>query len=288
MNIEGWMTAAVPMVMQIGLKIVGAIVLYVIGRWLIGIAVGLTTRVLTARNFDSTLQRYIANILAVVLNVVLVVAILGYFGVETTSFAALLAGVGLAVGAAWAGLLSNFAAGAFLIIFRPYKVGDYVIVASGVEGTITEIGLFNTTLLAPDNVAVVVGNAKVSGDTIRNFSAHACRRVDRTAQLAFGVDPLDAIARLRPGLAAIANVVADPPPAVEILDFNNLGTVLAVRPYCHTDHYWQVYFDTNRLITATFGTAHYPPPYVIQNTVMSNGGAQAQTVPGVPTNALSH
>ena len=114
MDVGGWMTAAVPMVMQIGLKIVGAIVLYMIGRWLISAAIGLISRVLTARNFDPTLQRYIANILAVVLNVVLVVAILGYFGVETTSFAALLAGVGLAVGAAWSGLLSNFAAGAFL------------------------------------------------------------------------------------------------------------------------------------------------------------------------------
>jgi len=264
MNVGGWMTAAVPMAMQIGLKITGAIVLYIIGRWLIGIAIRLTSRVLTARNFDSTLQRYIANILVVVLNVVLVVAILGYFGVETTSFAALLAGVGLAVGAAWAGLLSNFAAGAFLIIFRPYKVGDYVIVASGVEGTITEIGLFNTTIVSPDNAAIVVGNAKVSGDIIRNYSTHAYRRVDRTAQLAFGVDPLDAIARLKPALSAIPNVIADPPPAVEILEFNSLGTVLAVRPYCHTDHYWQVYFDTNKLITATFGTAHYPPPYVVQ------------------------
>ena len=264
MDVAGWVTAAVPMVMAVGLKILGAIILYIIGRWLIGLAIGLTTRVLTARNFDPTLQRYIANILAVVLNVVLVVAILGYFGVETTSFAALLAGVGLAVGAAWAGLLSNFAAGAFLIIFRPYKVGDYVVVAGGVEGTIKEIGLFNTTLLAPDNAAIVVGNAKVSGDTIRNFSAHSYRRVERTAQLAFGVDPLDAMARLKPALAAIPNVIADPPPSVEILEFNSLGTVLAVRPFCHTDHYWQVYFDTNKLITATFGIAGYPPPYIVQ------------------------
>jgi small conductance mechanosensitive channel len=151
-----------------------------------------------------------------------------------------------------------------LIIFRPYKVGEYVIVSGRVEGTITEIGLFNTTLLSPDNAAIVVGNAKVSGDIIRNYSAHDCRRVDRTAQLAFGVDPLDAIARLKPALAGIPNVVTYPPPAVEILDFNSLGTVLAVRPYCHTDHYWQVYFDTNKLIAATFGTAHYPPPYVVQ------------------------
>lgn len=247
----------------VALKVAAGFALYMVGRWLIGFAIGLLGRVLTARNFDPTLQRYIASILAVVLNIVLVVAILGFFGIETTSFAALLAGVGLAVGAAWSGLLSNFAAGAFLIIFRPYRVGDYVI-GGGVEGTVTEVGLFNTIITSPDNVQTIVGNAKISGDVVKNFSAHAFRRVDRTAQLAFGVDPLDAIARLQPALAAIPNVLADPAPVVEILDFNERGTVLAVRPFCHTDHYWQVWFDTNRLIAASFGSAGYPPPFLVQ------------------------
>ena len=263
MDVHGWWSAAAPLVTAVVFKVVGAVILYMVGRWLIQMAVGLLSRVLTARNFDATLQRYIANILGVALNIVLVVAILGYFGVETTSFAALLAGLGLAIGAAWSGLLANFAAGAFLIIFRPYKVGDYV-VAGGIEGTVAEIGLFNTTLLTPDNVTTIVGNSKVSSDTIKNFSAHSYRRVDRTAQLAFGVDALDAIARLKPALAAIPNVVADPAPDVEIFDFNALGTVLAVRPYCHTDHYWHVYFDTNKLIAATFGAAGYPAPFIVQ------------------------
>ncbi len=263
MTVTDWWAGAVPIITAVGLKIIGAIVLYMVGRWLISFAIGIMQRVLTARNFDPTLQRYIANILAVVLNIVLVVAILGYFGVETTSFAALLAGVGLAIGAAWSGLLGNFAAGAFLIIFRPYKVGDYVI-AGGVEGTVTEIGLFNTTITAPDNVQTIVGNGKVSGDIIKNFSAHPHRRVERTAQLAFGVDPQDAIARLKPALAAIPNVLTFPTPDVEIIDFNPLGTVLAVRPYCHTDHYWQVFFDTNRLISESFGNAGYPAPFNVQ------------------------
>ncbi len=263
MDINTWVAAAAPSIVQVGLKILGAIVLYVIGRWLIGVAIGLMSRILTARKFDSTLQLYVANILSVSLNIVLVVAILGYFGVETTSFAALLAGVGLAIGAAWSGLLANFAAGAFLVMFRPYKVGDYVI-AAGVEGVVTEIGLFNTTLLSPDHVTVILGNAKVSGDTIRNFSAHAYRRVDRTAQLPFGVDPMDAIKRLKKALATIPNIVAEPLPDVEILDFNEMGTVLAVRPYCHTDHYWQVYFATNKLIASTFAAAEYPEPYKVE------------------------
>lgn len=263
MNINSWMAAASPIVAAVVIKILGGIILYVIGRWLISAAIGLLSRVLTARNLDPTLQRYIANILGVALNIVLVVAILGYFGIETTSFAALLAGLGLAVGAAWSGLLANFAAGAFLIIFRPYKVGDYV-VAGPVEGTVSEIGLFNTLISSPDNGMVIAGNAKVSGDVIKNYSTHAYRRVDRTAQLAFGVDPLDAIARLKPALASIPNVLAAPAPDVEILDFNSLGTLLAVRPYCHTSHYWQVYFDTNRLIAQTFGSAGYPAPFVVQ------------------------
>jgi small conductance mechanosensitive channel len=263
MDINSWWATALPIITAVGLRIVGAIVLYMVGRWLISFAINIMSRVLTARNFDPTLQRYLANILAVVLNIVLVVAILGYFGVETTSFAALIAGVGLAVGAAWSGLLGNFAAGAFLIIFRPYKVGDYV-VAAGIEGTVTEIGLFNTTITSPDNVQTIVGNGKVSGDTIKNFSSHSYRRVERTAQLAFGVDPLDAIARLKPALAAIPNVMVDPAPDVEIIDFNALGTVLAVRPYCHTKDYWQVYFDTNKLIAATFGAAGYAAPFNVQ------------------------
>lgn len=252
-----------PVVVDILLKIGAAILLYMVGRWLINYGIRLLTGVLTRRNFDATLQRYIANILYVVLNIVLVVAILGYFGVETTSFAALLAGVGLAVGAAWSGLLGNFAAGAFLIIFRPYKVGDYVM-AGGVEGTVTEIGLFNTVITAPDNVQTVVGNAKVSGEVLKNFSVLAHRRVDRTMQIAHGVDPLAVIAALGPRIAAIPNVLAEPAPTIEILDFNELGPVLAVRPYCHTDHYWQVWFDTNRAIVETGTALALPPPFNVE------------------------
>jgi len=259
-----------PALTDAAIKVVAAIILYMVGRWLIGLAITMLQRVLTARNFDATLQRYIANMLAVVLNILLVVAILGYFGLQTTSFAALLAGVGLAIGAAWSGLLGNFAAGAFLIIFRPYKVGDYVS-GGGVEGTVTEIGMFNTLITSPDNVMTIVGNSKMSGDVVCNYSSNDYRRVDRTAQLAFGVDALDAIARLKPALATIPNVVANPSPDVEILDFNERGTVLAVRPYCNTQHYWQVFFDTNKLIAATFGTAGYPAPFVVQKEFRADG-----------------
>jgi small conductance mechanosensitive channel len=243
----------------VGLKVAGALALFVVGRWLIRLAVRIMTAALDRQRIDPTLQRYIANIVNVALNIVLVVAILGYFGVETTSFAALVAAMGIAIGAAWGGLLANFAAGAFLIVLRPFKVGDYV-KAGGSEGTVTEIGLFATTIVTGDNVTTFVGNNKIFSDTIQNFSANPYRRVDRLAQLAHGVDVHDAIRRLKESLVAIPNIARNPPPDVEIVDFNERGAVLAVRPYTHTDHYWQVYFDTNRAISDTFGAAGYPVP----------------------------
>jgi small conductance mechanosensitive channel len=244
---------------SIGLKIAGAIVVWVVGRWLIGLAMRLLSAGLTRQHVEATLIRYLISFLTIALNIILVVAILGYFGLETTSFAALLAGAGLAIGAAWAGLLSNFAAGAFLLMFRPFKVGDYIL-AGGVEGTVHEIGLFTTTIHTPDNVVTIVGNTKIFGDNIKNYSTNPYRRVELMAQLAHSVDPDDAVTRLKPALAQIPNVLATPEPDVEILTFTERGPVLAVRPYCNNAHYWQVYFDTNEAICRTFAGAAYPVP----------------------------
>ena len=257
---------------NVGLKLLGALAVFIVGRYLIHLAVRLVSAGLERQKIDPTILRYVASVINVALNILLVVAILGYFGVETTSFAALVAGVGLAVGAAWAGLLSNFAAGVFVIVLRPFKVGDFI-QAGGVTGTVVRIGLFATEILTPDNVHTIVGNAKVFGDNIMNYSASEYRRVDRTAQLAHGVDPADAVARLKTRLAAIPNVNATPAPDVEILDFNPMGPVLAVRPYTHTDHYWQVYFDTNRVIKEEFGAAGYPVPE--QHLVLRQVAAKA-------------
>ncbi len=171
----------------------------------------------------------------------------------------MLAGAGVAIGAAWSGLLGNFAAGAFMLILRPFKVGDFVSVA-GVTGTVKELGLFGTTLLTPDNVMALVGNGKIFGDTMQNFSTMPVRRVERTAQLAGSFDPLDAIARFRAALAKVPNVVANPAPEVSLLDLNGNGPVIAVRPYCHNDHYWQVYFDTNEMIVRVGNEAGWPAP----------------------------
>jgi small conductance mechanosensitive channel len=243
----------------IALQIVGALVLYIIGRWLISLVVSMVQRALSRQHVDPTVLRFAGNTISVFLNITLVVAILGYFGVQTTTFAALIAALGLAIGTAWGGLLANFAAGAFLIVLRPFKVGDFV-QAGGTVGTIEEIGLFVTTMNTPDNVRTFVGNNKVFSDSIQNFSANPYRRVELTAQISGGAEPQMAVERLKERLARIPNVMKDPAPDVVILSFTLAGPVLAVRPYCHTDHYWQVYFDANLAIRETLGDAVFPAP----------------------------
>jgi len=257
MDFSNMYESAKPIVLAMAMKVIVAIALYIVGRWLIGIVGSLINKALERQKIEPTVIRYMGNTINVVLNVLLVIGILGYFGVETTSFAALIAALGIAIGAAWGGLLSNFAAGVFVLVLRPFKVGDYV-QAGEVEGTVRAIGLFTTAIDTPDNVNTMVGNAKVMNGTIKNFSHNPYRRVDLTAQLDHSVDPQDAIRRLKEVLPTIANVVKDPLPSVEILAFNERGPVLAVRPFVHTDHYWQVYFDTNKAIRATFGAAGYP------------------------------
>lgn len=246
--------------LDFGLKLLGAIVAWIIGRWVIGILKRLTHRGLQrGRKIDETLAVYITAVVAVALNVLLVLAILDIFGVRTTSFAALLAGAGLAIGTAWGGLLTHFAAGVFLQVLRPYKVGDHVIVG-GVNGMVKELGLFGTTLVTGDSVTALVGNNKVLSDTIQNFSTLPARRVDLTAKVDNSVNVREAIDKLREAVARVPNVAKTPPPDVEILQFTPEGPLLAVRPYTHTNNYWQVYFDTNKAIVDTFSAAGYPVP----------------------------
>jgi small conductance mechanosensitive channel len=244
---------------DLGVKVLAALAFWFIGRWLIGRVIRLMRAAMGRSAVDPTLIKYLGSIVSIALNIALVLGILGYFGIETTSFAALLAGAGVAIGAAWSGMLGNFAAGAFMLILRPFKVGDLVSVA-GVTGTVQELGLFGTTLVTGDNVLTIVGNGKIFSDTIQNFSALPVRRVDRTAQLASSVDPMEAVERFRDAVAKIPNVATSPAPDVRLLEVTLVGPVIAIRPYTHTDHYWQVFFDTNEAIVRVCREAGWPAP----------------------------
>jgi small conductance mechanosensitive channel len=189
-------------VVPFGWKIMGAIAVWIVGSWIVKFVAAAFGRMLVARKVDPTLGRYLEASAVVLMKILVLIAVFGVLGIETTSFAALIAAVGIAIGAAWAGLLSNFAAGIFLMTLRPFKVGDVITVA-GVTGDVREIGLFVTALDTADNVRIYVGNAKIFADTIHNYSTNPHRRVDLKAQLAHGVNPYDAIKRLEAKLAVI-------------------------------------------------------------------------------------
>jgi small conductance mechanosensitive channel len=242
-------------------KLAGAVALWIVGTWLIRMVLKVLRRTFNKSSLDPTLIGFLLNILGALLRVVLVVAILGFFGIQTASFAALLAGAGVAIGAAWSGMLSNFAAGVFLQIFRPVSTGDFVS-AGGVTGTVEEIGMFVTTVLAPDNVRHIVPNGKFFGDTIINYSSHPYRRVELEAQLDSSADVNRAISLLKNALKAVPNQYPGMEADVELLTFTERGPRLAVRPYTHTDHYWQVYFDTNRVIADTLSQNGFPVPRI--------------------------
>jgi len=274
-KMDSLMQAGWTALIALGIRVLEALALWIVGRWLIGFAISLIGRGMTKQKIDPTLIRYIQNAVGAILNIVLVIAILGFFGVQTTSLAALIAAAGVAIGLAWSGLLANFAAGVFLIILQPFRVHDFV-TAGGIMGTVQEIGLFVTYIDTLDNVRHIVGNGKIFGDVIQNYSTNAYRRVDLTAQLAHGVDVHAAMALLKKALAGIPNVMTNPAPDVEILTFNLAGPVLAVRPYCNNKDYWQVYFDTNKLIKDSFTTAGFAVPeqhYMVRTAAA--GGSMA-------------
>ncbi|WP_437497396.1 mechanosensitive ion channel family protein [Sorangium sp. So ce1099] len=282
-RVQRYVDMGVALGINVGGKIVGAFLVWVIGRMIIRGVLSVMQRSAALKKLDVTLAHYLESATSVLLNILLVIAVLSVFGVETTTFASLLAAVGIAIGMAWSGLLSNLAAGIFMILLRPFKVGDAV-TAGGVTGKVHSIGLFATTLDTPDNIRTIVGNSKIFSDTIQNFSTNPFRRVDCTAQLAHGADHEAAIERLKARLALIPEVMKEPAPSVEILEFNLAGPVLAVRPFCHNDHYGTVFFATTKIIREELGKLGLPVPgqhvhiqQLAATPPLRNGNAEAHS-----------
>jgi small conductance mechanosensitive channel len=250
MDINNFLTNLANIGLNFGLKIVGSIFVLFIGRWIIRIIISLVRRAMEKQFMEPTLMRYIGSSISIILNLALFIAILGFFGFETTTFAALLAGVGVAIGAAWSGLLSNFAAGIFLVVLRPFAVGDYI-QAGSVTGTVTEIGMFITTINTPLNVVTFVGNNKIFSETIENFSTNPYRRVDIKAPLEPEIDLIAAMQILRENLTRIPHVLAEPAPEIGIIELTSSGAILAIRPFTHNNNYPEVQYETNKMILQT-------------------------------------
>ena len=249
-----------------GLKVVAAIAIWIIGGMLVNALAKLVRRVLTARQFEKTLINYATSAIQVILRIMLVMGILEVCGIPTTSFAAMIGAVGVALGVAWSGLLSNFAAGIFLVVLRPFKLGDYI-TAAGQTGTVSDIGLVTTIITTDNNLRVIVGNNKLFSDNIINYNVNPTRRTDLRCQIAYGVDPQEAIAKLLARVKAIPNVLENPAPAVAIQEFNATGTLLALRVHAATPNFGQVYNDVNSAIAEVCLNEGWPAPATYQVAV---------------------
>ena len=242
-----WMKTAETMLTQFGFKLVAAILIFFVGRWIAKmVQTGLEKTMLKAK-IDPVLVTFTVNMAFAALMVFVVLAALGQLGVQTTSFIAVLGAAGLAVGLALQGSLSNFASGVMMIIFRPFKIGDYV-EGGGMSGTVRSIHIFTTTLTTPDNKRVIVPNSKMMGDSITNYSAEGTRRLDLTASIGYG-DSIDkARVALLDLLANEPRVLKDPAPFVGVLALAESSVDLAVRPWVKSEDYWSVFFDLTEAI----------------------------------------
>lgn len=257
-----------------GLKVVGAIVVLIVGRIVANVLRSVVRRINGKAKTDPTVGAFLENMVYYLVMTFTVLAALGNFGVETASIVAVLGAAGFAVGFAMQGSLANFAAGVMLLIFRPYRLGDMIEVG-GKTGVVKDMTLFTTVLNTPDNVRVIVPNGKIFGDTIQNITAEETRRVDMVVGIGYGSDIGKATAIIRKVLAADSRVLNDPEPQVAVAELADSSVNLVVRPWCRTADYWGVKFDFTEQIKEEFDREGIEIPFpqtVIHQAAMAAEG----------------
>jgi small conductance mechanosensitive channel len=242
---ETAVATAVEMVSNWGLQVIGAIAVLIIGRWIAGIIRKAVRRSLNRGNIDESLIPFLESMAYYVVITVTIIAVMNLFGIETTSLIAVVGAAGLAVGLALQGTLSNFAAGAMLLVFRPFKIGDFVEVG-GSAGSVSQIGVFTTTLNTPDNVVILIPNSQVYGQSIKNYSGNDTRRVDMVMGISYGDDIGKAIEIIKAIIARDDRVLADPEPVVAVAELGDSSVNIVVRPWSKGSDYWGLKFDLTR------------------------------------------
>ncbi|MBT8289166.1 MAG: mechanosensitive ion channel [Flavobacteriaceae bacterium] len=243
MNIDNILEKLVNFGSEYGVKILGAILIWIVGSWIIKRIMKMTKKVMNKANYEESLQKFLVNLLGWVFKILLILAILAKLGVETTSFAAVLAAAGLAVGLALQGSLANFAGGVLLMIFKPIKVGD-LIQAQGELGVVKEIEIFTTKLITPGNKLAIIPNGALSNGNILNYSAEGKLRVDLTIGVSYDSDIKRTKEVLMNVLASNPKVLQDPAPTVNVSELADSSINFAVRPWSTVADYWDVYFGT--------------------------------------------
>jgi small conductance mechanosensitive channel len=257
---EKWTNLGIEIATEYGIKVIGAIAIWVIGSWIINKLMKGLGKVMTQSGYEQGLQKFLKNLAGWVLKVLLVLAILANLGVETTSFAAVLAAAGLAIGLALQGSLGNFAGGVLIMIFKPFKIGD-LIEAQGEIGVVKEIEIFTTKLLAPSNKLVIIPNAALSNGNIINYSEEGTRQVRLTIGVSYDADIKQTKDVLMNVLTSQDLVLSDPAPTVDVAALGDSSVDFAVRPWTNTDDYWTVYFNTLEKVKIALDEAGIEIPY---------------------------
>jgi len=245
-DLDGIVAMIADMIAAWGLKVLGAIVVFFVGRLVAKWARRAVNRVLERSNVDDTLVPFLTGMTYYLLMAFVVVAVLGMMGIQTASMIAILGAAGLAIGLALQGTLGNFASGVMLLVFRPFRVGDFI-EAAGVAGSVEAISIFTTRLNTPDNVGIVIPNAAVWGSTIKNYAANDTRRIDLVAGISYDDDIGLAIHTIEQILQD-PRVLKEPPPTIAVSELGDSSVNIVVRPWCNRDDYWGLRFDLTRRI----------------------------------------
>jgi len=270
MDLEKLTTKALEFATEYGIKILAAIIIWIVGSWIIKKLLKGTKTIMTKKDFDESLQKFLLNLLGWTFKILLILVILAKLGIETTSFAAILAAAGLAVGLALQGSLGNFAGGVLLMIFRPIKIGD-LIEAQGEVGVVKEIEIFTTKLTGLSNKEIIIPNGALSNGNIVNYSTEGTRRVDLVFGVGYDSDIKQTKNVLMNVLTSHPSVLKDPAPAVTVMELADSSINFAVRPWCKTEDYWTVYFDVTESTKEALDAAGIEIPYPHQVEIHKQG-----------------
>ncbi|MBN1302741.1 MAG: mechanosensitive ion channel [Melioribacteraceae bacterium] len=248
------------LLMTYGWMLLWALVILILGIWISNIITSAVVKMFNKREIDQTVVKFLSSLIKALLYAVVILATLGQLGIETTSFIALIGAAGLAVGFALQGSLSNFAAGVMLIVFRPFKVGDYI-TAGGENGSVEAIQMFVTTLKTPDNKTIFIPNSKITGDNIVNFSTQPTRRVDMVFGIGYTDDIDKAKSIIRGYLENDPRVLKDPPVQIAVSELADSSVNIVARPWVYSSDYWNVYFDTTENIKKEFDSNGISIPF---------------------------
>lgn len=252
--------------LTIGATIIKVALIWIIGRWLSKRLVTLVKKLMVKKNTDASIQTFLVSLIDIVALIVLLIIIISVVGIDTSSFIALFASAGVAIGMALSGTLQNFAGGVMVLLFRPYKVGDYI-EAQGQAGTVKEIQIFNTLLQTPDNRIIIVPNGPLSTGIINNYSRETTRRVDFSFSISYGDDFEIAKKVLMEIIEKDARILKTPEPFIELGKMNASSIDITVRVWCNAADYWGIFFDMNKSVYSTFPAKGLNFPY---NTITVN------------------